>query len=542
MKYKQKQQHKVIPLRKQQKTFVRATFPILPVLAGGLLFSHCVDKQKDDVSQAGDLAGTRPNILLYITDDQSWLHTSISGEALAHTPGFDRVAKEGILFENAFVPAPSSAPCRASLLTGRYPWQLEEGASLFGGIPRQYPLFTHLLEKAGYASGMTYKGYWPGNMIDEKYHTSPLGQACNLPPEEKYPYGIADCDYAASFGQFLQERNPEKPFFFWVGVSEPHRVYQESIGLDSGMQLADVTVPSFLPDVKEVRSDMLDYFFEIRHQDAHLVRMLYMLEEAGELDNTLIIVTSDNGMPFPRAKSNLYEFGTRVPLAVRWGRHIKGGRVVDDVTNLLYFAPTFLELAGLPVPDEMSGRSLTHLLASEKSGIVDPGKDFTVTAMERHSFSRQGGLGYPMRALRTQDWLLIRNFEPGRWPAGDPPPFRPVFYSAYGDVDDSPTKKYILDNKEDPSIMPFYELSFHKRPGYELFHIPDDPENLVNLAYEKNHQKVFETLKNQLNAFLLETKDPRILGTSTFDEMPFYWLWAEPEPIPVTEETHPFLF
>lgn len=512
----------------------------LPVIATSLALAQC--QIAPDKERTHELMGQQPNILFFITDDQSWPHTSISGEKLVHTPGFDRVASEGILFTNAFVPAPSCAPCRASILTGRYPWQLEEGAQLFGGIPRKYTLFTHLLEESGYTLGLTYKGYWPGNMIDEKYHSSPLGKAYNIPPEEEYPHGIADCDYAASFDKFLREKDPEKPFFFWVGVSEPHRIYKKGIGLESGMNADAVTVPSFFPDVQEIRSDMLDYFYEINHQDKHLVRMLNMLEAIGELDNTIIVVTSDNGMPFPRAKSNLYEYGTRVPLAVRWGNKIKAERVVDDVTNLLYFAPTFLELAGLPVPEGITGRSLTTLLASKKGGVVQPDKDFTVTSMERHALARKGGLGYPMRALRTQDWLLIRNFKPDRWPAGDPPPFRPIFYTEYGDVDEGPTKRYMVDNKEDPYITPFYELAFHKRPEYELYFIPDDPENMVNLANERRYHKVFEELKEQLNTFLLEAEDPRILGTSTFDEMPFYWLWADPEPLPVTKETHPTLF
>jgi N-sulfoglucosamine sulfohydrolase len=512
----------------------------IPLMAASMAFAQCqVSSEKE---QADKLKSQRPNILFYITDDQSWLHTSIAGEELVHTPGFDRVAKEGVLFTHAFVPAPSCAPCRASILTGRYPWQIEEGANLFGGIPKEYTLFTHLLQDAGYYLGLTYKDYWPGNMVDEKYHSSPLGKAYNFPPQEKYPEGIADCDYTASFRKFFQERDPAVPFFFWVGIGEPHRVYKKGIGIQSGMDEQDVTVPSFFPDVQEVRSDMLDYFYEINHQDQHLVSILDMLEKSGELDNTIIIVTSDNGMPFPRAKANLYEHGTRVPLAVRWGNKIQAGRVVDDVTNLLHFAPTLLELAGIPVPEDMSGRSLTTLLSSKKEGVVEPERNFTVTGMERHSFSRRGGLGYPMRALRTQEWLLIRNFEPDRWPAGDPPPFNPIFYSEYGDVDESPTKKYIVDNKEDIRVRTFYELAFHKRPEYELYFIPDDPENLVNLAYTKRYEEVFNTHKEQLNAFLLETKDPRIFGTSTFDNMPFYWLWAEPKPIPVDQKTHPSLF
>ncbi len=512
----------------------------LSLLTGSLLLTQCIREDSHNASAGLSFPGNKPNILFYITDDQSWLNTSISGENQVQTPGFDRVARNGVLFRNAFCPSPSCAPCRASILTGRYPWQLEEGALLFGGIPRKYPLFTHLLESAGYESAMCYKGYWPGNMKDSVYHTNPFGKAYLVAPVDPYPEGLANCDYAASFEKFLGERDTARPFFFWMGVSEPHRVYAKGIGLSSGMSIDSVKVPAFLPDTPEIRSDLLDYYYEINHQDRHLLRMLELLEKRGELDNTIIIVTSDNGMPFPHAKANLYEYGTHIPLAICWGKAIKSGRTVDDIVNLTDIGPTLLEIAGIPLPKEMSGKSLGKVLLSPLSGMIDKNNDFTVTAFERHTWSRKGGLGYPVRALRTREWLLIRNFEPDRWPAGDPPPFVPLYNSDYGDVDGSPTKQFVIENQYNPDISDYFDLAFSKRPEYELYNLSSDPANIYNLAYQEQHSKKLKELEGQLIAFLSKTGDPRAFGEALWDKMPFFILNEKPSP--VTKDSHPHLY
>lgn len=501
---------------------------IIPVVC----FYQCKTYNTDNAVQ-------RPNILFYITDDQSWLHTSISGDNIASTPGFDRVAREGVYFANAFTPSPSCAPCRASILTGRYPWQLEDGALLFGGIPVKYPLFTHLLENAGYESAMCYKGYWPGNMIDTIYHTHPLGKAYNVNPSEPYPGFIAACDYSASFEKFMNERDTSRPFFFWMGVSEPHRGYSPGIGRESGLSADSVSVPGFLPDVPEIRDDLLDYYFEINHQDKHLVKILDLLEQRDELDNTLIIVTSDNGMPFPGAKANLYEYGTHIPLAIRWGDVITKGRVEKNIVNLAGLATTVLNSAGIKVPEEMTAESLLPYLITDINQ-DKKNENFTVTAIERHSWSRKGGLTYPSRALRTPEWLLIHNFKPDRYPAGDPPPFKPVFYDSYGDVDDGPAKRYLLDNNRSDFIHDFFARSFGKRPEFELFHIPSDPSNMNNVAGKEDYEKVLSDMKKELFKFLKDTGDPILYGDDPWSGMPFYLL--NDKAIAISMDTHPDLF
>ncbi len=503
----------------------------LSTVTWGLLLAPCMQCASGDNAGIPPCKPQKPNILLYVTDDQSWLYTSLSGKGLLSTPGFARVASEGILFNNAYCPAPSSAPCRASILTGRYPWQLEEGTLLYGGIPRKFPLFTHLLEQAGYESAMCNKGYAPGNTTDSAYHTAPLGKAFHVEPEVPYALGIADCDYAASFEQFLIARDTGRPFFFWMGVSEPHRDFARGIGKSSGMEPGAVKVPLFLPDSPEIRSDLMDYFYEINHQDKHLVRILELLESRGELDNTLVIVTSDNGMPFPRAKANLYEYGTHVPLAIRWGNLIRKGRFVNDLINLADIGPTLLGITGIPIPPEMSAKNLCGILYDPGSGLIDNSNDFTVTAFERHTWCRKGGVGYPMRALRTGEWLLIHNLEPDRWPVGDPPPFVPLVYPDYGDVDESPAKRYIIDNQHRREVRDYFQLTFSKRPPYELYHVASDPGNLHNLANNPETARTLNRLKSQLDRFLEKTADPRLKGKAHWDEMPYYILDDRPKAI-----------
>jgi N-sulfoglucosamine sulfohydrolase len=211
-----------------------------------------------------------------------------------------------------------------------------------------------------------------------------------------------------------------------VWCSEPHRRYKDGIGVENGYKLSEIKVPPFLPDVDDVKSDMADYLYEINHFDVHLGRMIQMLEEIGELDNTIIVVTSDNGMPFPRAKANVYEYGIHMPMAVRWGEKVNSGRVVDDLVSLTDLAPTFLELAGVQHPSEVTGEypmigvSLKNILLTGGSGIIDPEREAVYSGRERHSSSRWNNLTYPQRAVRTHQYLYIKNFKPERWPAGAP--------------------------------------------------------------------------------------------------------------------------
>jgi len=468
----------------------------------------------------------RPNILFCISDDQSWLHTSIGGDPVVKTPHFDRVAREGILFTNSFTACPSCAPSRASILTGQNFWRLEEGGLLFGRLKKKFPIYTKLLEDAGYVVGQTGKGYGPANQSFDYTWKNPCGKVWRKltteEPSEEDEEGVAEIDYAGSFEEFMKARDKSKPFCFWYGGFEPHRDYVYGSGVKSGMKLNKVEVPPFLPDVEEVRNDICDYLFEIQWFDQHLGRMLKTLQDNGELDNTIIVVTSDNGMPFPRAKATVYNYGVHMPLAIRWGKGIKkAGRVIDDFVNHIDFAPTFLEAVGLKVPKEMTGRSLMNLFQSNKSGCVEPVRDMTVTGLERHVWARPEGKTYPRRAIHTKDYVYIRNYEPTRWPMGGPD-FVASHVGTFGDIDASPTKSFMMEHSEDENVKELFAKSFGKLPAEELYAIDKDPAQMNNLAENPAYTKAKERLRKQMEDYQKTTGDPRVHGESPWDDYPFY--------------------
>ncbi len=469
--------------------------------------------------QAAAQTEPRPNILIAISDDQSYPHASAYGDPVVSTPAFDRVAREGVLFTNAFVASPGCSPSRAAFLTGRYPWQLEQAGTHASSFPEQYVVFPDLLEEAGYFIGYTGKGWGPGNWKVSGRTRNPAGPAFGDRKRQPPYEGISDNDYAANFADFLKARPKEKPFYFWYGATEPHRDYQAGAGLLEGMDPEDAAVPAFLPDAPEVRSDLLDYAVEIAWFDRHLGRMLALLEEAGELDNTIVLVTADNGMPFPRAKANVYESGIHVPMALKWTKNVPGGRVVEDVVSLVDLTPTLLEAAGVRHPGAypMSGRSILDLLRSDRQGRVDPSRREVFAGRERHSSSRYDNLGYPQRAIRTPEYLYIRNFAPDRWPAGDPQKYEAdgslgPMHGAYHDIDAAPTLDFLLENRNDPVVRRYFHLAVDKRPDEELYDIRNDPACLRNLAGDAAFSRIRRQLHARLDSFLTKTEDPRVMG------------------------------
>ena len=315
-----------------------------------ILISPCIltDCNSTDKATAGE---KRPNILIAMADDISFPHMSAYGTAWVKTPGFDRVAAEGILFNNAYTPNAKCSPSRACFLTGRNSWQLEEAGNHVPFFPSKFTTFMEALDQNGYYTGYTAKGWAPGVANDSTGQPRHLtGMAFNSKTTDPPTDGISNIDYAANFSDFLDARKDNKPFCFWYGSKEPHRKYEYGSGIKKGgKQLQYINkVPPFWPDNPTVRNDMLDYAYEIEYFDSHLVKMLEILEKRGELENTIVIVTADNGMPFPRAKGNVYEYSNHIPLAIMWGKGIKNpGRKIFDFISFIDFAPTLLDVAGI---------------------------------------------------------------------------------------------------------------------------------------------------------------------------------------------------
>jgi N-sulfoglucosamine sulfohydrolase len=446
----------------------------------------------------------RPNILFVIFDDWGFGHASAYGAKWVKTPGFDRVAKEGALFTHAYTSNPKCSPCRASILMGRNSWQTKEAVSHYSILPREFAVYPEVLEKAGYFVGLTGKGWGPGDFKSTGYPHNPAGKTYDA-KKTKPPYtGIGVNDYAANFADFLSQRPKDTPFCFWMGFQEPHRVYEEGSGVRAGRRLADVAVPPYYPDVRAVRSDMADYALEVEYADAHITRALDQLAAAGELENTLVVVTSDHGMPFPRVKGQIYEDGFHIPLAVRWGGAMPGGRVINDFITTRDFAPTFLEAAGVKAGETFTGKSFVDILKSGKSGVLDPGREYVMVAKERHDIGRPNDAGYPVRAIRTRQYLYIRNYMPDVWPAGMPE-------TGYRDVDDGPTKTLLIS-----SFDQYYKLSFGKRAAEELYDIEADPACLKNLYAEPGLAVVKRDLRDKMERILKEEGDPRMNGNAAF--------------------------
>lgn len=434
-----------------------------------------------------------PNILVAIADDWS-RHAGVYGDPVVKTPVFDRVAREGALFRNAHCAAPSCSPSRAALLTGRMPHELEEGGNLWGTLPAKFALYTDLLRAAGYDVACEGKGWGPGDW---------KGGGREIPPAGRR---------VKTFEEFWSSHEKGKPFCFWFGSSDPHRPYQRGSGIAAGMKPEDVQLPPYWPDSPEVRSDMLDYYFEVQRFDGRVGEILKTLADAGELENTIVIITSDNGMPFPRAKATVYELGTAVPLAIRWPAGFQGGLDVSSLVSLSDLAPTILEATGKPVPQEMSGRSLLPILKRTES---PDARDKVFVERERHAHVRQGNLSYPSRAIRTRDYLYIRNFRPERWPAGDPEMVFSV--GKYGDVDDGPTKRAVIRMLEDPATAAMAKLSLGKHPAEELYALSPDPHEMVNVAGHTEHAETEKRLRAELDGWMSRTGDPR----ATSDDDPW---------------------
>ncbi len=446
-----------------------------------------------------------PNILVLLSDDQSWLHTGAMGDSLVKTPTFDRLAREGVLFTHAFSASPSCSPSRAALLTGQEIWRLGPAANQSGPLDIRFEVYPDILEKHGYRVGYAGKGWHPGEIKGTGRTRNPAGDAFT---DDRYR---ARVEYFAAFLDSLPEG---APFCFWFGSREPHRPYGENHFKPHVLE--NIAPLPIWPDNPEVRGDMKQYLLRIEYFDDTAGRVLEVLEERGRLDNTLVVMTSDNGMPFPRGKANLYDLGTRVPLAIFWKDVVQGGRSVDDLVSLTDLAPTFLDVAGVKIPRQMTGKSLTNVLLPEQHKTTKHRRDAIVTARERHSYAREGGLGYPARAIRTHHFLFIRNYEPDRWPAGDPP--------YYGDVDAwdydyySPTKEFMVVDREDQNVRSFFELCFGKRPVEELYDVRQDPFQIVNLLTVRrgtsaasfvDYETIAAELANRLDEYLKTTGDTR---------------------------------
>lgn len=496
-------------------------------------------------ADVGEEETKRPNVLLVIADDQSYEHTSFAGSPFISTPGFDRVAKSGIYFLNCYASSPGSAPSRGALVTGRHHWQNEQSGQHGSSWMKKYVPLVDLLSRGGYHTGYTGKGVDPfqyarnkndslwrhGNAAGKPYNTRRYG--ADGIADTRETDAISRVDYFSNFIDFLEDKKPDQPFYFWFGSNEPHRGYEKDSWKRAGKSPSMVNVPGFLPDNDAIRGDLLDYSIEIEWFDKHLVKILNHLQSINELDNTIVIVTADNGMPFPRAKAHNYEYGVHVPLAISYPANFPGNRVSSDLVSFIDIAPTILEMTGVSEKGMMpiTGSSLVELLKTSRSGKIDESRKHVFSGRERHSSSRWNNKGFPQRAIRSNEYLLIWNMQPELWPAGDPRAIKPnsggELYPLYGidekgvhhsdwaftDIDASPSKSFIVENHNNENIEGFFRLAFEKVPEFELYKVSEDPYCLRNLHDDSGYGSVVDELKKTLLEELERTGDPRIIGS-----------------------------
>lgn len=453
----------------------------------------------------------RPNILIAMGDDISFPHMGAYGTKWVKTPGFDRVAKEGILFNNAYTPNAKSSPSRACFLTGRNSWQLEEAGNHVPFFPPKFKSFIESLGENGYYTGFTAKGWAPGVALDSAGKKREMtGKAFNAKKTTPPATGISNNDYSGNFEDFLNSRKDNSPFCFWYGSTEPHRAYEYGSGVSKGgKKLQDIeNVFKFWPDDEIVRNDLLDYAFEIENFDNHLVKMLRLLEEKGELENTIVIVTADNGMPFPRVKGQAYEYSNHMPLAIMWGKGLKNpGRIVYDYISFIDFAPTLLEVAGIKESgmQPVQGKSFMDILYTAKKGYINKDRNHVLIGKERHDVGRPDDVGYPIRGIIMNGFLYITNYKPDRWPAGNPE-------TGYLNCDGSPTKTLILNLQREGKLAEFWKMCFGMRGSEELYDLGKDPECLKNLSSDAGYNPVKRRLHEVMYLDLLQQDDPRMYG------------------------------
>ena len=494
-----------------EKYLVMKQTPLL--MAASLLLSSAAGLLAADTPAPG----ARPNILFAVADDWSFGHAGAYGCDWIKTPAMDRVARDGILFTQAYTPDGKCSPSRACIITGRNPWQLKAAGNHWSIFPPEFKSYQEALGEQGYFTGMTGKGWGPG--IAKTAGGEKREMAGKPFDDKKFPTkGISPADYAGNFNDFLDAAPKGQPWSFWYGGHEPHRGYEYGSGVaKGGKKTSDIDrVPACWPDTEEVRNDMLDYAFEVENFDLHLSRMLAELEKRGELENTIVVVTSDNGMPFPHCKGYAYNNSDHLPLAIMWPKGIaKPGRVVDDYVSFIDFAPTFLDVAGVAQNATgmapITGRSLTEIFKSDKSGRVIPERDHVLLAKERNDVGRPNDEGYPIRGIVKEGMLYVHNFETSRGPGGVPE-------TGYKDTDDSPTKTAVLATEKQPDLKHFFDASFGKLPADQLFDLRKDPDCMTNLAETVS----FAALQKQLFDELKQQEDPRMFGNGhIYDEYPY---------------------
>jgi arylsulfatase A-like enzyme len=430
------------------------------------------------MAQAAEPA--RPNIILIIADDMAWDDCGAYGNRGIRTPNIDRLARAGMRFDQAFLTCSSCSPSRSSLITGRYPHNT--GAEqLHWPLPKDQVTFVEKLKAAGYWTAAA--GKWHlGNAVKDRFDVVHDGgtAAFQLPTgkdEEKAEPPTKDGSGCEMWVPTLQSRPKDKPFFLWLAAFDPHRDYQPG-AIPQPHRPEDVTVPPYLPDVPETRKDLALYYDEIARLDGYVGRVLDELKKQKVEENTLVLFMSDNGRPFPRCKTTVYDSGIKTPFLVRWPGKVKAGSTCPGPVSSIDIAPTFLELAGLQAGGTFQGQSFLPLLHDPQG----KGRELVFAEHNWHDFEARS------RAVRAQRFKYIRNEYP------DLPNTPPA------DAVRSITFQAMRKLRDQGQLTPAQMMVFTRPlPAEELYDTEADPHELKNLAGDPQYKRILDELRQALD-------------------------------------------
>lgn len=416
------------------------------------------------------------NVLLYVTDDQGTNDAGCYGSRIAKTPGMDTLAREGVRMTSAYCTTPSCSPSRSVLLTGLHnhangQYGLEHSYHHFASFPNIKTLPV-LLAGAGYRTASA-----------GKFHVAPK----DTYQFQEYIGGPSPSEMAGKCRSFLAAQD-DTPFFLYFCTTEPHRNFKRD-GADP-VRPEDVVVPPFLPDTPETREELAAYYASVQRADSGLVRLIDILRETGHWDDTLVVCLSDNGMPFPGAKTNLYEPGIHLPCIVRNPYSSRRNATCDAMVTWADVTPTILDFAQVQSEAEFQGRSFLAAMDEDNP----EGWDETYASHTFHEVT----MYYPMRMVRTRTHKLIWNIAHGL-------PF-PFASDLYG----SKTWQSVL-SRGDTQYGPRAVDAILNRPAFELYDLKADPNEVNNLAGDPAHAQLLADLKSKLKSFQERTRDPWLL-------------------------------
>ncbi len=410
----------------------------------------------------------KPNFVIFIADDAGWNDIGPYGNSGIQTPNIDRLAREGLTFHNAFVTTSSCSPSRCSIMTGLYPHNTGAG-ELHLPLPADKKIFPGELKKNGYYTVAAGKWHLGPNRteFDSIFH-----------PHE--------ASGAADWARALENRPKNKPFFMWLAANDPHRPYVEKQIIPRPNQAEGVFIPPFIPDNDLIREDFRKYYDEISRLDANIGKVMDQLDKEGLAENTVIIFLSDNGRPFPRSKTRLYDSGVKTPFIIRWPGHIKGGSHSESLVSSIDIAPTLCELAGVPLLKEFQGKSFAKLFTDTEATI----HDFIFAEHNWHDYQAHE------RLVRSKKFLYIKNRLPLLTAS---PPADAVSGVTFQEMIRLYHMGQLTGPQKDSFVAP--------RASEELFDVINDPFQLTNLAASAGHAGVLKQMRQELEKWIALTGD-----------------------------------